>query len=820
MAYRRNLGLFTKEERDRWSYYLLTLKDILDEEIWSKENKPKIEQVMNSLGHDQLIVICNKYGLDINSTVSQILSDKKRVMDLYCFWNFVERHVSSIKVYLDLPRLHGMALKKIAFVKILSCNNDDMTAILLYSLWRKYAVFERSYQLAEVTEEQLNLFKRKIRRISTLLSHSVKKYVLYEKPYRLKMQAKFQNKYIYLFMRYKGDEEVLAFSNNKSQSKYTYKFVILDPVLKTFNIVVHSDKERRTILNYISKKIKLKILFDYGDLNVSRDKFSNLFISDPKTIPIIGITYSNSKLPTAAKITIQGNPALNPVNEALAFLNPNVVEANDISNIKRFSILFEGQPVSIAVDKIKDDLNLGYCKLRIPERGLDFEFREKLIRKFSSDFKIPINKFFLFGEGTIDYKVIINFLLNQKHVNLSDKPIVYRRTLDQLYNLGLLEKPKEIPERFCVNPLCDRRYHSTWKRGLCICEKELIIFGSSFSIKIDSGYVTNFIADYLNSKNLKFAKAKRTFNKKKRDVIEIYSPRGNVTIIPVKSAKIEPTLLDYLNDNEINSVLVPYPNTAETQEIRARKHGVIPVSELVYAKLYDPGKDPLLAEINSTIDNAIDRTVNNYEYAIARLEMKSGYNYHLFEKDMYSLIHFMSPIAQRLGDDLIGKRVSDGIVSIPLDEEKRFCITWDCKYTSATYNFREPYKKTVTYLQKLSELPIVKTFGGLRTFVFISNNPSEKRFRKFSKRLIENYEWRGKLVLLRSNQLINLSKHFKSIRYSISSSPELRSRYYGDLATLFYKPGRKIHVIRDDEIANITNETYDAPRIHIIRSDV
>ncbi len=820
MAYRRNLGLFTKEERAKWSYYLLALKDILDEEIWSRENKLQIEQVLNSLNNDQLTVIRNKYGLVGTTTVIQILSDKKRAMDLYCFWHFAEMHVPSIKVYLNLPRLHGMPLKKIAFVKTLTLNDEDMTAILLYSLWRRYAVFERSYQLAEVTEQQLTLFTRKIRRISTLLSYSVKKYVLYEKPYRLKMHGKFHNKYIYLFMRYKGDEEVLAFSNNRSQSKYAYKFVILDPVLKTFNIVVHSDNERRTILNYISKKIKLKILFDYGDLNVSKDKFSKLFVSEPTRIPIISITYGNSKLPTGAKIMIQGNPALNPINRALAFLNPNVVEANDISNIKRFTILFEGQPVSIAIDKIIDELNLGYCKLRIPERGLDFEFREKLIRKFNSDFQIPINKYFLFGEGNIDYKTIINFLLNQKNVNLKDKPIVYRRTLDQMYNIGLLEKPKEHPERFCVNQRCDRRYRSTWKRGLCICEKELVIFGTSFSVKINAEYVTNFIIDYLNSKNLKFTKAKRTFNKRKRDVIEIYTPRGNVTIIPVKSTKVEPELLDYLRDNEINSVLVPYPNTTETQEIRNRKHGVIPVSELVYTKLYEQTKDPLLAEINGTIDNAIDRTVNNYEYAIARLEMKSGYDYHLFEKDMYSLIHFISPIAQRLGDDLIGKRVSDGLVSIPLDEERRFCVTWDCKYTSDIYNFREPYKKTVTYLQKLSKLPIVRAFGGLRTFVFISNNPSEKRFRKFCRRLIKNYKWRGKLVLLRSSQLISLSKHFKSIRYNVTSSPELRSRYYGDLANLFYMSGRKIHIINDDEVANITNQTYEAPRIHITRPDV
>jgi hypothetical protein len=819
MVFRKNLSLFSKKERDRWEFYLLPLKDLLDEEIWTKENYPRIGQILHELDNNQLSIVRERYKLDKNLSAEQILTNKKVAIDLFCFLRFVELHISSIKTYLGLPNIHGLELTKVAFVKLLSLNDDDLKAILLYSIWRRYSVFERTYQLVEISDSQLNLFRQKIMRIGTLLSKSVEKYVLYERPYRLKMSGKFHNKYIYLFMRKKSDEEVLSFPSNKTQSRYTYKFVILDPVLKKFSIVVHTDTERRTILNYISKKIKFKILYDYNDAIITKDQVAKFFLSDKDKILLTGITYKNSKLPGGPKLILQGNPSLNPINSAVATLNPNYIEANDMANIRKFNILFEKQPVTINVDKVKDQLNLGYYRLRVPERGLTYESKEKLIKKFDHEFKIPLNKYFLFGEKEADYKTIINFILIQKHVSLSDKPLVYSQMLDKLYNIGLLDKPKEVNQRYCINQDCNRRYRTTWRRGYCICEKELVISGTSFGIKIKADYVANFIIHYLSSKNLKFAKANRVFNKRKRPVIEVFTEKGNITVIPVQSTKIDTSLLDYLKDNEINSLIVPYPTTVETQEIKQRKHGLVPVSELIYSELYTK-EDLLTKEINETIDNSVDRVVNNYEYAISRYGKPGQYDFRAFEKDMYSILHYILPVAQRLGDDLIGKRVSDGIASLPLQKGNRFCITWDCKYTNGEYTFKEPYKKTVIYLEKLSKLPIVKTFGGLRTFIFISNNPSDKRFRKFSKRLIKNYNWHGKLILLRTDQLINLSKHFKTIRHNLNSSPEVRSKYYNNLAKLFYKPGRKIHLIRDDEITKITNENYEIPNLHITRQDV
>ena len=94
MPYRRNLGLFTVSERLKWKNNLINLQNIVRNDVWDNENRIEIGKVVSSLNNDQLNAVRAKYNLAGNASVQDILNDKKRTMDLYCFWYFSSLHIS------------------------------------------------------------------------------------------------------------------------------------------------------------------------------------------------------------------------------------------------------------------------------------------------------------------------------------------------------------------------------------------------------------------------------------------------------------------------------------------------------------------------------------------------------------------------------------------------------------------------------------------------------------------------------------------------------------------------------------------------------
>ena len=117
---------------------------------------------------------------------------------------------------------------------------------------------------------------------------------------------------------------------------------------------------------------------------------------------------------------------------------------------------------------------------------------------------------------------------------------------------------------------------------------------------------------------------------------------------------------------------------------------------------------PFKTEINRCFNSFVPKVQKIGEDAIKRIESRSSYDFHKFEEDIFALLHVILPSAQRLGDRFIGKKVPDGIAAIPMTKSKRFCITWDCKYSDTQYELKEKPTKTIEYLKKIPELPVVK----------------------------------------------------------------------------------------------------------------
>lgn len=811
-----NILLFNTSERKFWQRYLISLPEICKKQNWENIYKRKLKHELNSLSSNQIEEIRKKFGFKTTDKAADILANDKKSLEIFCYWRFSESYRSSIVRYLNL-RSRGRELQKAAFVGILKLTPDELTGIMLYNIWRQNAIYERSYDFKGIREEQLETFNKKIRKLGAVLSRDPKRR-FQGRPYHFKEFGKFNGLLIYWLLRFKSDEEIPAWPSNQRQKRFSTKVLVIDPKNNKMHLVVHNWQERRIMFGFVQKNLDIDFLPDQTEIKVGKAQLKQLLTTSyfETKLPIVGAEFKVSSLPGSPEIIVRDKESKSSITGALKTLEDKEhIVPNEIKNVKSFNILYNGQRIKVNIAENK----LGYYKFLVPERNLSFQDRDKVLSIFSDDVKIPINKYFEFEGQDIAIKDAINSILNSNIIALSEEPPIYKTILETLYQMGVLLAPEKLNKRYCVNERCFKKGVNTWAKGSCSeCGNPMHIYGEYFAIKPDKSLINGMILDELKSLNFAAECGIRIINGKKLPVIEATSSNKRaVTVVPINKTKIDSDLLEFLKYNDAAFVLIPYPYTSETKTIRENGIGVTTVTDIVYNKMVN-GASPLLEQIDASINGTEQRIDSNWNNSLERIEKHENYNFDKFEEDIYSLLHIVLPTAQRLGNQFIGKRVPDGIAAIPLDAH--FCATWDCKYSSTTYRFTESPKKIARYVDTLSTFPIVKTYGGLDTFIFISNNLQENKFRRFVKRVRRKTKWKGRFVLLSSTQVIGLSRHFNMIKHNLRSSPELNKKYYSLISDLFKRKNRKIYAISDSDISKVTTESFDIPEIKITRTEV
>jgi|GEM_PF-4112765 len=817
-----NIRLFSAAEKKKWARFCINLGHICKKQNWEKIYSKDINKKISRLSDANYKHLLTNLGITTNMTIYDLLADKKRAIVLCCYWGFSKQYRQSLARFFSLGGMRGASLSKEVFLRSVNLNEDDMLGVVLHHYWRKTAVFEREYQVREITDASVGLVRKKVRGLAGALSRGAfGQRKIKDRTYHFKESGKFLDSHIFWFLRAKSDEVEPSWPTNQRQKKFSNKMVVLDPLRKKVSLVVHNKKERRMILGFL-QRLGLDFWMDSSDANVTKQQFGELFTSQNMSgvLPIVSVSFNKTNLPMSPVILIRDQHNGNSITEPLTTLkNDRIVDYSDISNISSFGVLFNGERIGIKLQINR----LGYYRFYVPERSLTIQDRDLLFTKFANAAKIPLNKFFIFEGNEIKEKDAINSILNRKMISRSEEPPISRRILNVLYQIGLLDKQDKENKRYCVNDGCNKKYVDTWGKGLCHeCGETMQLYGEYFKIKTNRQLKTNTIIDQLGAEGFRVSQGVRKFRGKKTHVIETCVSSGeSVIVVPMNSTKLDDNLLEHLKFNDVPIVFVPYPYTSETDAVKSRGHGLVTMTDLVYEKIHASGTKLFTQEIRRCLDSNAQRISFNYTNALTRIEQKGAdYDFHKFEEDVFSLIHSVFPSAQRLGDQFIGKRVSDGIAAVPLEAEKRFCITWDCKYSDSNYALKDPPRKIVKYLETLSSLPVVRTLGGLDAFIFISNNLTEKKFRRLAKKVKQKHKWPGRMVLLTDAQLITMCKHFCTIHQNLLSSPELNLKYYQNLAQLFRKPWRKIYAIKDDDIAALISQNYSAERIDIRRTEV
>lgn len=815
------LKLFSTPEIRRWQKYLVTLSEICKKSKWEKVYLPALELQLKMMDSDLLQELLLKIGLSPTASIIDVTTDIKSAIELYCYWRFVGYYRNSVARYMKLENLTGKKLKLAAFVKILSLSEDELNGIMLHAIWKQAAIYEKIYSYESLDISSFQDFDKKVKHLGSVLSRwSFASREGVDRPYHFKLKGNYGEYHLYWILRQKSYKDEPSWPLNKRLRKFATKMIVIDPTRKQIRLIVHNRNESRLMISFLQKHLQLLLSAQVSDEKVNKDDL-NAFLTDESltsSFPIVEVSFVKSNLAGQPRITIRDSSTKDSVAGAIEMLrSSDLISVNDIAKIDSFSVLFNGRPTRIKVVGTKS----GHFKLLIPERSMDLPLEDGVLNNFEKKTGLPINRFFTFEGNPVNLHEVINSILNRKTVSPYEEPPVFRYVLEELYGIGLLQKPEKENRRYCVNQNCNRKFKNTWAKGTCGgCGERLRISGVYFTIKEHKSNVGKFIYSQLRLNGFDAVNGQRWINKHRTNVFETYTTRGSVLVIPNYSSKISPSLLSYLEYNDAAVIFVPYPSTSETQLIREKGHGVVTITDLATNQLSGANFGTFSSEIERCLDSLIQRVQANGRAALKRITEEQEYDFRMFEQDIFSLLHVILPSAQRLGDQFIGKKVSDGIAAIPLREGKRFCVTWDCKHSSTIYRLTEEPGKTIRYLKKLPELPVVRNLGGLRSFVFISNNMDVNSFRNFTRKIFKRYPWEGKIVLLPSNLLIALYSHFLSFRQTLLMSPSANEKYYTNIARLFTKGRRKSYKISFEDVKSVTEDSYESLDFGIKRTDV
>ena len=815
------ISLFPIAERRRWQRYLIDLSEICKGSRWVELYFKKLRSELSHLDEDQLHRVRLKVRMQDKTTIDDIMSNSKSAIDIFCYWRFTDYYFKSTLEYLELKGLRGNKLRRAAFIGILALTDQELDGIMLHEVWRQAAVYERTYSFDNFNPAELPRLESKMKRIGSSLSRwSTARGIHWEQPYHFKMNGKFKQYLIFWVLRQKSFQEEPSWPLNKRLRRFATKVLVIDPIEKQLMLIVHNKIERRAMISFIQKNLKVTISPRSVELELKRENLQEALTSEnpASSFPIVGVCFSRSRLAGQPQIVIRDRVDKDSVANAVKVLEESGhIATNDIRNLEWLKILFDKRPIKVQLISTKS----GYYRFLISERNLTFSLMREAVGDFEIGTKIPINKFFTFEGIPIEIREAINDVLNSKIISLSEKPPIYKSVLEALYDVGLLQKLEKENRRYCDNLKCTARFANTWARGTCgDCGHKMKISGEYFRINADKSRIREFILSELRRESFDAVEGVRYFDRKRTHVIEVYTERGSVLVVPNYSTKIDSNLLTYLKSNYSAVVFVPYPSTSEAQTVIDAGHGVVSVSELAANYLSSNSASPFKTEINRCFNSFVPKVQKIGEDAIKRIESRSSYDFHKFEEDIFALLHVILPSAQRLGDRFIGKKVPDGIAAIPMTKSKRFCITWDCKYSDTQYELKEKPTKTIEYLKKIPELPVVKNLGGLKTFVYLSNSMNEESFKRHAKKVYKKYPWKGKVVLIASQQVTVLYKHFVSIRQDLLSSPEVHNKYYSNLARLFRPKWKRIHIIVDEDVNSVTREVYAIPKFDVRRTDI
>lgn len=224
----------------------------------------------------------------------------------------------------------------------------------------------------------------------------------------------------------------------------------------------------------------------------------------------------------------------------------------------------------------------------------------------------------------------------------------------------------------------------------------------------------------------------------------------------------------------------------------------------------------LLVEIK---ENSHKLRWNSFETSLKLLKMKS-ITPASFENAVFSLFNVIFEECQRWG----GPRLADG--SFPLKQNKVKYLLWDAKRYDNTsllnYVNNKSLKKDIKYMEDFNKNQIIRKFGSIRYYLFVTSNTSKEEFSQIKESLQKQIKStktdeklkRVKVICINKEELINFADYFKENYDLLMTNYE---EFMKIISSIFYKKEYFIFSDIKKDLDQITEKNKIYPVVSELR---
>lgn len=615
-------------------------------------------------------------------------------------------------------------------------------------------------------------------------------------------------------------KEFIIWIEKKLENKTTSKFIKLSLDRKQLRVALSMDSKREYYAAKNTLERKFATYLDTPESLKDFDKFKaflNTGIS-PHFI-LSGASYLDSEFRVSL---VPSFNRIENVTKLAAYKTKLTHTTKKLEFLTQLRLSYINKsinkPIFISILTYKEGI-FGAILIRPDDKRLTAQQRKQLYLDFKTDFNLPLNEFLKYDDLT--EKAIYKYFLQTLPTKVSKIELRSTRAMT-IYKTLLNDKlvvqgdTTEEVARVCVNSGCREYFKTTWGNNkYCSTCGEILITGRNVEIKkIDESNIVRFLKDSFvggvvnnNSKKLlsrNIAVSQIAFNGGIADFIPISTP---------------------LNENQIEILKLRYPHSViittrdDTDYLISKGCQAVALWEIVYSLKHDnanilkqyirKAKAQSLANMRALCAVSVLRVINDSYYKDRNKEVKN-LGAELFEADCSILFDYVFGSCIWLGAKHRGSSLPDGFTAFPMLTTTKGCFIWDGKFSEGKALVMGKFSKNKTYIDDAKANQSIKKNGGLKGFVFISNNIFPASFTKKYLPLTKNRNI--KISFIRAIQFKKITEHYQNHEKLILNNSKARLQFSNSMVNLFFTTtkGRKCEIISDTNIDhNITNdETY------------
>jgi hypothetical protein len=616
------------------------------------------------------------------------------------------------------------------------------------------------------------------------------------------------------------DKSLIFWIEKKTDGEVTtQKFIKLSKNRTSLKVVLSVDSKREYgILRLILEK-HFKTYLDTPEVTTSLRKF-NRFLSTgiSKHFILCGCSYIDSEF--RLSIAPSQNRIAN-VAEFTAYKNKLQSVQSNVEAVSRIRIAYRfkelKKPIFISILTYKDGI-LGAIILNPDGKRLSSSQKIKFTGDFTSDFGVPPYQFITYddlGERAL-YEHFLQsseVITNKIQLRSNDALRIYQSIISE----GLMDTQSTVDEdsRLCVNQYCPLFFVRQWtNRKYCNCG-EAFIPGKSVEIrKIEEKKVAKYLVGKITSG--KVVQTIRQLLRRKIEVVSTNFSSKTADIIPITNALTE-AQLEILKFRYPHCILIT--SRKDQKELINAGFEVTTLSEVVF-QLRTNDDTWLKKEVTRAYGGAFNRArglctnsfnrIDNTQFYKTQNVVVKNYGAELFEADCSTLFNYVFGNSVWLGAKYRGVSLPDGMTAFPMLNTDRGCFIWDGKFSEGRSLVMGNFAKNKKYILDAKNNRSIKANGGLKAFIFVSNNKFPTSFEKKYKVLTKNK--RIKISFLRASELKEIAEHYRQNESLIHNNSKVRERFIDSMVDLLFSTtkNRKCEIIDPIIVKDIldNNEKY------------